>query len=113
MLLQYLAIKKPIFLYSFREIHESFRTLYVEIEKLKKETHKETENNENLTLLHMRVEDNIQINSKLIAMENNKLSNLQFELVKITKFNEQEQNEYDLIHSVCIIIYTRSKKLNI
>lgn len=68
---------------------------------MKKDTHKETENNENLTSLHVRLEDNIEINSKLMAMENDKLNNLQSELVKIAKLSEQEQHEYDFINSVC------------
>lgn len=76
-------------------------TLHTEIEKLKKDTQKETENNENLTSLHVRIEDNIQINSKLMAMGNDKLNYLQSELVKIAKFSEHEQHEYDLVHNVC------------
>lgn len=70
---------------------------------MKKVTHKEIENNENLTTLHGRIEDNIQINSKLRTIENDKLENLQFELIKVAKLGEQEQQEYDLIDSVCKI----------
>lgn len=57
-----------------------------------------------MTSLHVRLEDNIQTNSKLAAMENDKLDNLQSELVKLAKFSEQEQYEYDLINGVCTII---------
>lgn len=42
-----------------------------------------------------------------MAMENDKLDNLQSELVKLGKFSEQEQYEYDLINGVrMIILYT-------
>lgn len=91
----------------FRKICESFNTLHTEIETLKKETYKETENNENLTSLHTRIEDNIQINTKLMEMESYKLNNLESELVKMAKFNEQEQREFDLIHNVYrMLMYT-------
>lgn len=93
--------------YCFRKICESFNTLHTEIEKLKKETYKETENNENLTSLHTRIEDNIQISAKLMEMGNDKLNNLESELVKIAKFSEQEQREFDLTHNVYkMLIYT-------
>lgn len=95
--------------YCFRKICESFNTLHTEIEKLKKETYKETENNENLTSLHTRIENNIQINTKLIQVGNDKLNNLESELVKIAKFSEQEQHEFDLAHNVHIInIFTEN-----
>ncbi|XP_070155282.1 coiled-coil domain-containing protein 40 [Polyergus mexicanus] len=81
------------------KICESFNTLHTEIEKLKKETHKEAENNENLTSLRVRIEDNIQITSKLMEVENDKLNNLQSELVKMAKFSEHEQHEFDLINN--------------
>ncbi|XP_036138462.1 coiled-coil domain-containing protein 40 isoform X2 [Monomorium pharaonis] len=81
------------------KICESFNTLQTEVEKLKKETYKETENNENLTSVHTRIEDNIQINEKLIQIGNDKLNNLECELVKTTKFSEQEQHEFDLAHN--------------
>lgn len=86
----------------YRKICDSFNTLQAEIDKLKKETQKETENNENLTSLHMRIESNIEITTKLMEIENDKLNNLQSELVKLTKFNEQEQHEYNLIQNVCM-----------
>lgn len=98
-------LKQPAFF--FRKICDSFNTLRAEIEKLKKDTSKEAENNETLTSLHVRIEDNIQNTSKLMAMENDKLDNLQSELVKLGKFSEQEQYEYDLINGVrMIILYT-------
>ncbi|KAL6427867.1 hypothetical protein ACFW04_008362 [Cataglyphis niger] len=80
------------------KIYESFNTLHTEIEKLKKETQKEAENNENLTSWHVRIVDNIQTTSKLMEMENDKLNNLQAELVKIAKFSEHEEHEFDLIN---------------
>ncbi|KYN01618.1 Coiled-coil domain-containing protein 40, partial [Cyphomyrmex costatus] len=81
------------------KICESFNTLHTEIEKLKKETYKETENNENLTSLHTRIEDNIQNNTKLVEIGNDKLNNLETELVKMAKFSEQEQHEFDSAHN--------------
>lgn len=87
--------------YIFRKICKSFNTLHTEIEKLKKETRTEIENNENLTSLHVRIENNIQIISKLMEVENDKLNNLQSELVKMAKFSEHEQHEFDLINNVC------------
>ncbi|KYN21225.1 PREDICTED: coiled-coil domain-containing protein 40 [Trachymyrmex cornetzi] len=81
------------------KICESFNTLQTEIDKLKKETCKETENNENLTSLHIRIEDNILNNTKLMEIGNDKLNNLESELVKIAKFSEQEQHEFDLIQN--------------
>lgn len=50
----------------------------------------------------MRIENNIEITTKLMEIENDKLNNLQSELVKLIKFNEQEQREYNLIQNVCI-----------
>ncbi|EFN87547.1 Coiled-coil domain-containing protein 40 [Harpegnathos saltator] len=79
------------------KICDSFNMLRAEIEKLKKDTSKEAENNETLTSLHVRIEDNIQTNLKLMTIENDKLDNLQSELVKLGKFSEREQYEYDLI----------------
>lgn len=57
-----------------------------------------------MTSLHVRLENNIQTNSKLLSIENDKLDNLQSELVKMRKFNEQEQYGHDLISGVCIVI---------
>lgn len=92
--------------YVFRKICDSFNILQAEIDKLKKETQKETENNESLTLLHMRIENNIQATTRLMEVENDKLNNLQSELVKLAKFSEQEQYEYDLVQNVCMLCYT-------
>lgn len=98
--------------YCFRKICESFNTLQTEIEKLKKETCKETENNENLTSLHIRIEDNILNNTKLVEIGNDKLNNLESELVKLAKFSEQEQREFDLAHNVYRInVYLLKKNI--
>lgn len=109
----YLLMKDYSSEYSFRKICESFNTLHTEIEKLKKETYKETENNENLTSLHARIEDNIQINKKLMEIGNDKLNNLEAELVKTAKFGEQEQHEFDLVHNVHrMLMYIYRKNLS-
>jgi uncharacterized membrane protein YgaE (UPF0421/DUF939 family) len=70
------------------------------METLKKETRKETENNENLTSLQVRIEDNIQTNTKQMETDSDRLDHLQSELVKTAKFNEQEQREFDSANSV-------------
>lgn len=68
---------------------------------MKKETDKETENNEHLTSLHMRIQDNIQTSARLLEVENDKLAHLQSELVKLSKFSEQKQREFDVVQDVC------------
>lgn len=73
---------------------------------MKKETDKETENNENLTSLHMRIQDSVQTNAKLLEVESDKLAHLQSDLVKLTKFSEQEQRELDVVQDVCKIRFT-------
>ncbi|EZA53658.1 Coiled-coil domain-containing protein [Ooceraea biroi] len=80
------------------KIRESFNTLHTEMEMLKKKTAQETENNENLTSVHVRVEDNVRVNSRLVDTESDKLDHLQSELVKMAKFSEQEQREFDSVH---------------
>lgn len=82
-------------------MHHSFNTLQTEIEKLKKETLKESENNENLTSLQSRVEDDIAIVSRMVTTGNARINNLEFELIKITKFGEQTLNEYNFANAVC------------
>ncbi|XP_047359274.1 coiled-coil domain-containing protein 40 isoform X1 [Vespa velutina] len=81
------------------KMHHSFNTLQTEIEKLKKETLKESENNENLTSLQSRIEDDIAIVSKTVTTGNARINNLEFELIKITKFGEQTLNEYNFAHA--------------
>lgn len=81
-------------------MHHSFNTLQTEIEKLKKETLKESENNENLTSLQSRVEDDIAIVSRMVTTGNARINNLEFELIKITKFGEQTLNEYNFANAV-------------
>lgn len=73
---------------------------------MKKETDKETENNENLTSLHMRIQDSVRTNAKLLEVESDKLAHLQSDLVKLTKFSEQEQRELDVVQDVCKIRFT-------
>lgn len=82
-------------------MQQSFSTMQTEIEKLKKETLKESENNENLTSLQSRVEDDIAIVSKMVTTGNARINNLESELIKITKFGERTLNEYNVAHAVC------------
>jgi len=70
------------------------------MEMLKKETRKETDDNENLISVYIRIEDSIETNTKQVETNSDKLDHLQSELVKTAKFNEQEQREYDSVNSV-------------
>jgi len=74
---------------------------------LKRETRKETENNENLTSVHVRIEDSIQTNTKQMETDSDRLDHLQLELVKTAKFNEQEQREFDSVNRVCTVDLAR------
>ncbi|KAI4501390.1 hypothetical protein M0802_003267 [Mischocyttarus mexicanus] len=78
-----------------KKMHDSFNALQTEIEKLKKETLKESENNENLTSLQSRVEDDLIVISKMVTTGNERINNLESELIRITKFGEQTLNEYN------------------
>ncbi|XP_015595584.1 coiled-coil domain-containing protein 40 [Cephus cinctus] len=76
-----------------RKIRESFYTLQAQIEKLKKDTGKEMENNERLTLLQSRVEEDVQHLVKTISIEKDKLNNLESQLIRTTRLVEQSQAE--------------------
>lgn len=90
---------------------EFLNTLRTELETFRKEIQKETENNENLTSVHVRVEDNIEAALKILEIKSDKLDRWQSELIKITKFSEQEQREFESVHSVgreCVRIRHRT-----
>ncbi|XP_043504867.1 coiled-coil domain-containing protein 40 isoform X1 [Polistes fuscatus] len=82
-----------------QKMHDSFNALQTEIEKLKKETLKESENNENLTSLQSRVEDDLIVISKMVSTGIEKINNLESELIRITKFGEQTLNEYNFANA--------------
>ncbi|XP_015177940.1 PREDICTED: coiled-coil domain-containing protein 40 isoform X1 [Polistes dominula] len=82
-----------------QKMHDSFNTLQTEIEKLKKETLKESENNENLTSLQSRVEDDLAVITKMVSTGIEKINNLESELIRITKFGEQTLNEYNFANA--------------
>ncbi|KAI4488967.1 hypothetical protein M0804_004465 [Polistes exclamans] len=82
-----------------QKMHDSFNALQTEIEKLKKETLKESENNENLTSLQSRVEDDLVVISKMVSTGIEKINNLESELIRITKFGEQTLNEYNFANA--------------
>ncbi|XP_014598615.1 PREDICTED: coiled-coil domain-containing protein 40 [Polistes canadensis] len=82
-----------------QKMHDSFNALQTEIEKLKKETLKESENNENLTSLQSRVEDDLVVISKMVSTGIEKINNLESELIRITKFAEQTLNEYNFTNA--------------
>ncbi|XP_046470092.1 coiled-coil domain-containing protein 40 isoform X1 [Neodiprion pinetum] len=82
-----------------QQIRESFRTLQTGIDKLKKEANKEMENNERLTSVQSRIEEEIQINSKTNAIEKEKITHLESQFTKIAKLVEQNNAEFNEIQS--------------
>ncbi|KAK2586864.1 hypothetical protein KPH14_009802 [Odynerus spinipes] len=81
------------------KMRDSFTALQTETEKLKKEALKESENNENLTSVQLRLEDDIGIVSRMVTTGNEKINNLESDLIKVTKFGEQTLNEYNTAHA--------------
>ncbi|XP_012273583.1 coiled-coil domain-containing protein 40 [Orussus abietinus] len=77
------------------KIRESFRTLQTQIEKVKKDTTKEMENNENLTGVQMRIEDDIHTTTRNIDGIKDKIINLESNMAKTAKLIEYAQNDYD------------------
>lgn len=51
------------------------------------------ENNEQLTAIHMRLEDEMRNTTKVIAFERDKVENLESQFAKITRLIEQSENE--------------------
>lgn len=78
-----------------RKIRDSFDTLRFQIDKLKKDTSKEMENNERLTSVQTRLEDDIDHTQGAIVKEKEKLGNLENEIIKVSSHSEQTQNEFD------------------
>ena len=78
-----------------RKIRESFATLRSQIEKIKKDTNKEMENNESLTAIQSRLEDDVKYTLGIIANEKMKIEDLENQIIKVSRLSEQTQNEFD------------------
>lgn len=89
----------------FSETRKLYNGLSIEIQKVRKDTEKEMEINEHLTSLSFRIENNIKITSRTVAMYNEKVLNSELQLVNLTKINEQTQQDYNIVFTVCLIYY--------
>ncbi|XP_076288855.1 lethal (2) 41Ab [Lasioglossum baleicum] len=77
------------------EDRKSYNTLFLEVQKVKKESEKEMEINEHLTSLSFRLENDIRIVSKVVTMYNEKIANFEWQLLNLLKINEHIQADYD------------------
>ena len=87
----------------YRKIRESFQNLQTQVDKLKKDSNKEMENNEQLMSIQLRTEDDMRSVMKLISTARIKIENLESQFVKMTRLVEQSQKEYQIFSSVCNI----------
>lgn len=92
-------------------MRESLQNLQSQIEKIKKESIKEMENNEHLTSLHSRINDEIKYVTKLKNLDNEKFINLESNIYKYSKLIEHSEQELLNVSSVCIL-NTKKKKNN-
>ncbi|XP_076380556.1 lethal (2) 41Ab [Megalopta genalis] len=77
------------------ETRKLCNTLSVEVQTVKKESEKEMETNEHLTSLSFRLENDIRIVSKIVTMYNEKIKDIEWQLLNLTKINEHIQSDYD------------------
>ncbi|XP_033205654.1 lethal (2) 41Ab isoform X1 [Bombus vancouverensis nearcticus] len=80
-----------------KEAHQLYNGLLLEIQKIRKETEKEMENNEHLTSLSFRIENDIKITSRAISKYNENIANSKSELLNLTKISEQTEYDYNVI----------------
>ncbi|XP_033214264.1 coiled-coil domain-containing protein 40 isoform X2 [Belonocnema kinseyi] len=78
-----------------RKIQESFQNLQTQIDKMKKDSNNEMENNEKLTSIHLRIEEDMKCIMKVISGERNKIANLEFQFAKIKRLVEQGHKELE------------------
>ncbi|XP_053593742.1 coiled-coil domain-containing protein 40 [Microplitis demolitor] len=71
--------------FNFRTMRESFKTLQTRIEKVKKDTQKEMENNEKLTELKARLEEEVKCADAGYEMQKDKAEGMQFKIDKLAK----------------------------
>lgn len=91
----------------YRKIRETFRTLQSKIEKTKKDTLKEMENNERLTSIQSKLEEDIKCNEIMILADREKSDVLEYKTLEIVKLSENNEQDYETILNV-----SRKKKNN-
>ncbi|XP_076650150.1 lethal (2) 41Ab [Halictus rubicundus] len=79
----------------YEEAHKSYNTLFLEVQKVKKESEKEMEINEHLSSLSFRLENDIRIISKIVMTYNEKIADIEWQLLNLLKINEHIQSDYD------------------
>lgn len=57
--------------------------------------------NEHLTSLTFRLQNNIKTASNVTLMYNEKITNIESQLLNVAKINEQTQYDYNVIFTVC------------
>lgn len=82
------------------EANKAYNVLLSEIRKIKKETEKEMEINEQLTSLSFRLQSNMKTASNTTSTLNEKISNVELKLLNLAKISEQTQQDYNIISIV-------------
>ncbi|KAJ8683178.1 hypothetical protein QAD02_018970 [Eretmocerus hayati] len=82
-----------------RKIRESLQNLQTQVEKLKKDSTSEMENNERLTALQTRINAEIKLTKRLYDEDYGKYSNLELNVAKISKLMEQSQLQFDIANA--------------
>lgn len=78
------------------------------MEKLKKDSTKEMENNERLTALQSRISEEIKLIKKLYDADKGKYLTLESNFVKVSKLVEQNEKEFNNVQTVCLIVFLDS-----
>ncbi|XP_034939627.1 coiled-coil domain-containing protein 40 [Chelonus insularis] len=81
-------------------MQESFKTLQTKLEKLNKDTYKEMENNEKLTAIHMRLEEELASAKTSTTAAKDQLSVLEYKTNEIVRFVNQTELEYTNVSSL-------------
>ena len=76
----------------------------MQVEKVKKDSFKEMENNEHVTSLQLRTNDEIKLIKKFYDADKEKFLNMESNFIKISKLMQQNEKEYNTLSAVCIII---------
>lgn len=77
--------------------------LQSQIDKLKKDSDKEMENNERLTSLQSRINDEIKFIRKSFNTDKEKYINLESDYIKFSKLVEQNEKEFLFVTTVSIM----------
>lgn len=75
------------------------------MENVKKESNKEMELNEQLTSSNIKIENDIKAISKILANGTEKFNNVESQIIKLTKINEQGQIGLD---AACAVRFEQS-----